>query len=595
MGDWKRAPLSAAASEERVLLTRLLRTYLRPYGRPIVILVVLLVAQTVGNLYLPNLNADIINNGVITGNLHYILVIGLDMIAITVLVGVCAVVAIYYASRVAMGAGAAIREALFTRVQLFSARDMNRFGTASLITRNTNDVQQIQLFLQVALTMMVIAPIMCVGGIILAIHEGAQLSTLLLVAIPVMAVFIGIVMVKVIPQFRSMQRKIDRINEVLREQITGVRVVRAFVRNRSEADRFAVANEDLTGTALRVNRVFALMLPTMMMILNLSSVAVLWFGGRLVSEGSMPIGNLTAFLTYILQILLSVMMAVMVAILLPRAAASAERVQEVLMTVPEVSNPSHPIRPSRQTGAVTFDGVSFEYPGSERPVVEELSFTFEPGETSAIIGGTGSGKSTLLNLIPRFFDASSGRVLVNGVDVRDQDQETLWASLGIVPQAAYLFSGTVASNLRFGRPDASDEELWRALEIAQAKDFVADMPGALEAPIDQGGTNVSGGQRQRLSIARALVKRPNVYLFDDCFSALDASTDARLRTALREGTTDASVVIVAQRVSTVMQAERIIVLDDGRIVGSGTHHELVGSCAPYREIVVSQLGEEAAT
>ena len=577
------------------MLTRLLRTYLRPYRRSITILVVLLVAQTVGNLYLPNLNADIINNGVIKGNLHYILFTGFDMIGITVLVGVCAVIAIYYASRVAMGAGAQIREALFTRVQLFSARDMNRFGTASLITRNTNDIQQIQLFLQMALTMMVIAPIMCVGGIILAIHEGAQLSTLLLVAVPVMAVFIGIVMVKVIPQFRSMQRKIDRINEVLREQITGVRVVRAFVRTRSEADRFAVANEDLTNTALRVNRVFALMLPTMMMILNLSSVAVLWFGGRLVSEGSMPIGNLTAFLTYILQILLSVMMAVMVAILLPRAAASAERVQEVLLTVPEVSNPPHPVRPLIQSGAVSFDGVSFEYPGSERPVVEELSFTFEPGETSAIIGGTGSGKTTLLNLIPRFFDASSGRVLVNGVDVRDQDQETLWASLGIVPQAAYLFSGTVASNLRFGRPDASDEDLWRALEIAQAKDFVAAMPGALEAPVDQGGTNVSGGQRQRLSIARALVKRPNVYLFDDCFSALDAATDARLRTALKEGTTNASVVIVAQRVSTVMHAERIIVLDDGRIVGSGTHHELVQSCAPYREIVVSQLGEEAAT
>jgi ATP-binding cassette subfamily B protein len=557
-------------------------------------LVVLLVAQTVGNLYLPNLNADIINNGVITGNLHYILDTGFAMIAITVLVGACAVIAIYYASRVAMGVGAEIREALFTRVQLFSARDMNRFGTASLITRNTNDVQQIQLFLQMALTMMVIAPIMCVGGIILAIHEGAQLSTLLLVAVPVMAVFIGIVMVKVIPQFRSMQTKIDRINEVLREQITGVRVIRAFVRSHSEADRFAVANEDLTGTALRVNRVFALMLPTMMMILNLSSVAVLWFGGRLVSEGSMPIGNLTAFLTYILQILLSVMMAVMVAILLPRAAASAERVQEVLLTVPEVSNPPHPVRPLSQSGAVTFDSVSFEYPGSERPVVEELSFTFEPGETSAIIGGTGSGKTTLLNLIPRFFDASSGRVLVNGVDVRDQDQETLWVSLGIVPQAAYLFSGTVASNLRFGRPDASDEELWRALEIAQAKDFVAAMPGALEAPIDQGGTNVSGGQRQRLSIARALVKRPSVYLFDDCFSALDASTDARLRMALKEGTTNASVVIVAQRVSTVMHAERIIVLDDGRIVGSGTHRELVQSCAPYREIVVSQLGEGAA-
>jgi ATP-binding cassette subfamily B protein len=576
------------------VLTSLLRAFLRPYRRPITILVVLLVAQTVGNLYLPNLNADIINNGVITGKLHYILSTGLVMIAITVLVGICAVVAVYFASRIGMGAGADIREAVFTRVQSFSARDMNRFGTASLITRNTNDIQQIQLFLQMALTMMVIAPIMCVGGIILAIHEGAQLSTLLLVAVPVMAVFIGIVMVRVIPQFRSMQLKIDRINEVLREQITGVRVIRAFVRNDSEAQRFAVANEDLTNTALRVNRVFALMLPTMMMILNLSSVAVLWFGGRLVSEGSMPIGNLTAFLTYILQILLSVMMAVMVAILLPRAAASAERVQEVLLTVPVVSDPAQPVRPSLASGVVTFDGVSFEYPGSERPVVEELSFTFEPGQTSAIIGGTGSGKTTLLNLIPRFFDATRGYVLVNGVDVREQAQESLWASLGIVPQAAYLFSGTVASNLRFGRPEASDEELWRALEIAQAKDFVAAMPGALEAPIDQGGTNVSGGQRQRLSIARALVKQPSVYLFDDCFSALDAATDARLRAALKEGTRNAAVVIVAQRVSTIMQAERIIVLDDGRIVGLGTHQELVKSCAPYREIVVSQLGEGAA-
>ena len=576
------------------MLTSLLRAFLRPYRRPITILVVLLVAQTVGNLYLPNLNADIINNGVITGKLHYILSTGLVMIAITVLVGICAVVAVYFASRIGMGAGADIREAVFSRVQSFSARDMNRFGTASLITRNTNDIQQIQLFLQMALTMMVIAPIMCVGGIILAIHEGAQLSTLLLVAVPVMAVFIGIVMVRVIPQFRSMQLKIDRINEVLREQITGVRVIRAFVRNDSEAQRFAVANEDLTNTALRVNRVFALMLPTMMMILNLSSVAVLWFGGRLVSEGSMPIGNLTAFLTYILQILLSVMMAVMVAILLPRAAASAERVQEVLLTVPVVSDPAQPVRPSLASGVVTFDGVSFEYPGSERPVVEELSFTFEPGQTSAIIGGTGSGKTTLLNLIPRFFDATRGYVLVNGVDVREQAQESLWASLGIVPQAAYLFSGTVASNLRFGRPEASDEELWRALEIAQAKDFVAAMPGALEAPIDQGGTNVSGGQRQRLSIARALVKQPSVYLFDDCFSALDAATDARLRAALKEGTRNAAVVIVAQRVSTIMQAERIIVLDDGRIVGLGTHQELVKSCAPYREIVVSQLGEGAA-
>jgi ATP-binding cassette subfamily B protein len=577
------------------MLTRLLRTYLRPYSRQIVILVVLLVAQTVGNLYLPNLNADIINNGVVEGHLHYILSTGEVMLVLTLLVGVCAVIAVYWASRVAMGAGADIREAVFTRVQSFSARDMNHFGTASLITRNTNDIQQIQLFLQMALTMMVIAPIMCVGGIILAIHEGAQLSTLLLVAVPVMGAFIGLVMVRVIPQFRSMQIKIDRINQVLREQITGVRVIRAFLRNRSEADRFATANAELTDTALRVNRIFALALPVMMVILNLSSVAVVWFGGRLVSEGSMPIGNLTAFLTYILQILLSVMMAVMVAILLPRAAASAERVKQVLDTVPEVSDPPIPISPTAMTGLVKFEQVTFAYPGSERPVLDDLSFTLEPGKTSAIIGGTGSGKTTLLNLIPRFFDATTGHVMVNNVDVRSQEQEVLWSSIGFVPQAAYLFSGTVESNIRFARPDATDAQLWRALEIAQARDFVAAMPGGLDAPIDQGGTNVSGGQRQRLAIARALVKEPRVYLFDDCFSALDAATDARLRAALKAGTQDASVVIVAQRVSTIMHADRIIVLDDGRVVGMGTHAELLTSCDPYREIVVSQLGEGVAT
>ena len=576
------------------MLVRLLRRYLQPYRRQIAFLIVLLVAQTLGNLYLPNLNADIINNGVIEGNLHYILSTGEVMLAFTLVIGVCAVVAVYWASRVAMGAGADIREAVFTRVQAFSTRDMNTFGTASLITRNTNDIQQIQLFLQMALTMMVIAPIMCVGGIILAIHEGAQLSTLLLVAVPLMAVFIGSVMVKVIPQFRSMQVKIDRINEVLREQITGVRVIRAFVRNNSEAERFAVANADLTDTALRVNRIFALALPAMMVILNLSSVAVLWFGGRLVSEGSMPIGNLTAFLTYILQILLSVMMAVMVAILLPRAAASAERVEQVLNTVPVVADPDHPSDPTSRSGLVGFEHVAFSYPGSERPVLEDLTFTLEPGQTTAIIGGTGSGKTTLLNLIPRFFDATSGTIEVNGVDVRDQRQETLWASIGLVPQTAFLFSGTVASNLRFGRPDATDEQLWRALEIAQARDFVSAMAGMLDAPIDQGGTNVSGGQRQRLSIARALVKAPSVYLFDDCFSALDAATDARLRAALKSATQGASVVIVAQRVSTIMHAERIIVLDDGRVVGMGTHDELLVNCEPYHEIVVSQLGEDAA-
>lgn len=576
-----------------MVLTRLLRRFLRPYLRLITVLVVLLVAQTAGNLYLPNLNGDIINNGVVTGHLSYIVRTGEWMLLLTLLIGLCSVAGIYWASRVAMGAGADIRADVFERVQTFSSRDMNDFGTASLITRNTNDVQQIQIFLQMALTMMVIAPIMCFGGIAMALHEGAQLSTLLLVAMPVMGVFLSVIMVKVIPRFRSMQGKIDRLNQVLREQITGVRVIRAFVRNDFEGERFTNANDALTSTALSVNRTFAVMLPAMMIILNLSSVAVVWFGGRLVSEGSMPIGNLTAFLTYIMQILLSVMMAVMVAILLPRAAASAERVSQVLNTLPAISNPLDPEPIVVRDGEIRLEGVSFSYPGSQRAVLEAISLILSPGTTSAIIGGTGSGKTTLVNLIPRFFEATRGRVVVNGVDVRQQRLEDLWGSLGIVPQSAYLFSGTVASNLRFAREDATDEELWRALEIAQASDFVLAMPGGLEAPIDQSGTNVSGGQRQRLCIARALVKRADAYLFDDCFSALDAATDARLRRALATGVGAAAVVIVAQRVSTIIDADQIIVLDEGRIVGIGTHQHLVATCATYREIVVSQLGEAA--
>ena len=574
------------------MLIRLLRTHLRPYRIQVLILTALLVAQTVGNLYLPNLNADIINDGVVTGNLHYIIRTGVWMILLTFAIGIFAVIAVYLASRVSMATGADMRRSVFSRVQSFSARDVNHFGTASLITRNTNDIQQIQLFLQMALTMMVIAPIMSVGGIIMALHEGTKLSTLLLVSIPVMTAFIGVVMVRVIPQFRSMQTKIDRINQVLREQITGVRVIRAFVRRESEAERFAQANADLTGTALRVNRIFALTMPVMMVILNLSSVAVIWFGGRFVSEGSMPIGNLTAFLTYILQILTSVMMAVMVTILVPRAAASAERIAEVLDTVPTIADPTSPITPV-PTGSVHLTNVSFAYPGSERPVLDAITVAFEPGVTSAIIGGTGSGKTTLVTLIPRLFDVTTGTLEVNGVDVRDQRQETLWAGIGFVPQTAFLFSGTVATNLRFARPDATDAELWRALEVTQARDFVAAMPGGLDAPIDQGGTNVSGGQRQRLAIARALVKRPRIYLFDDCFSALDAATDTRLREALVAETTDATVIIVAQRVSTIMHADRVVVLDDGLVVGVGTHDELVESCDSYREIVISQLGEGA--
>ena len=576
------------------MLTRLLREYLRPYRRQVALVVVLMAAQSAGSLYLPNLNADIINYGVVTGNLHYIITTGTLMLGITLGLGAVAVVAVYFASRTAMGAGADMRAAVFGQVQAFSSRDMDRFGTPSLITRNTNDVQQVQLFVQMALTLMVVAPIMSIGGIVLAVREGAALSPLLAVAVPIMGVFIGSVVATVVPQFRKMQVKIDRISQVLREQVTGVRVIRAFVRNESEEGRFAKANADLTATALRVNRVFALALPALMAILNLSSVAVLWFGGRLVSDANMPIGNLTAFLNYIAQILMAVMMAVMMAILAPRAAASAERIKSVLDAAPAVTSPEKARRPERLNGLVRFEDVSFGYPGSEQPVLQDVSFTLEPGRTSAIVGGTGSGKTTLLNLIPRFFDVTGGKVLVNGVDVRDQELEELWASMGLVAQTAFLFSGTVASNLRFGQPEASDAELWRALRVAQAQEFVAAMPGALDARIDQGGTNVSGGQRQRLSIARALVTKPKLYLFDDCFSALDAATDARLRAALKAETTDASVLIVSQRVSTVMHADQIIVLDDGRVAGIGAHRELVASCAPYREIVVSQLGEEAA-
>jgi ATP-binding cassette subfamily B protein len=576
------------------MLTRLLRTYLRRYYRQVGVVVALLAAQTFGNLYLPNLNADIINLGVVKGNVHYIWTTGAFMLAIALVLGVLSIVAVYYASQVSMGVGADMRGAVFTQVQTFSAAEMNRFGTASLITRNTNDIQQIQMFVQMALTLMVIAPIMCVGGIFMAIREDAALSLLLVVAVPVMVLVLGVVMILVVPQFRSMQVKIDRITEVLREQITGVRVIRAFVRGRSESERFDEANSSLTATTLRVNRVFALTMPALMAILNLSSVAVVWFGGRLVSDGSMPIGNLTAFLTYILQILMSVMMAVMMVILVPRAMVSAERVQQVLDATPSITDSPSPVRPARTTGLVEFRHLTFGYPGSEQPVLHDLSLTFLPGQTSAIIGGTGSGKTTLLNLVPRFTDATSGSVFVNGIDVRDQELDQLWNSIGLVPQAAFLFSGTIASNLRFGRPEASEAELWHALEVAQARDFVAAMPGQLDAPIDQGGTNVSGGQRQRLSIARALVKTPRLYLFDDCFSALDAATDAQLRAALKAETADAAVVIVAQRVSTVMHADQIIVLDEGRIAGMGTHQELMLGCEPYREIVTSQLGEQAA-
>ena len=573
-------------------LIRLLKSYLRPYSVEVTVVVILLLIQSIANLYLPNLTADIINNGVAKGNISYIWRIGGVMLALTIVVGILAIIAVYYASRASMGLGRDVRRAVFERVQQFSAHEMNRFGTASLITRNTNDVQQVQMFVQLGLTLLVIAPIMGIGGLILALRTNVPLSAVLIVAVPLMVAVIGGMIIFAVPLFQSMQLKIDRINQVMREQITGVRVIRAFNRGAHEADRFAMANTDLTATALRVNRLFALAFPALLLIMNLSSVAVVWFGGHLIDSGQMPVGNLIAFIAYILQIFFAIMLATFMVIFVPRAAASATRLEAVIQTQPSIADPPNPIEPTSITGSVEFRAVTFRYEGGEEPVLHELAFQFRRGATTAIVGGTGSGKTTLLNLIPRFYDASAGAVLVNAVDVRQQRLDTLWQHIGLVPQQAYLFRGTIAENMRFGNDAATEANLWHALEVAQARDFVAAMPDQLEAQIDQGGTNLSGGQRQRLAIARALVRRPPLYLFDDCFSALDAGTDARLRAALRVEAKDATVVIVAQRVSTILHADQIIVLDAGRIVGIGTHQELMSTSEPYREIVESQLGEE---
>src|SRR5713226_1733110 len=572
-------------------LIRMLTTYLRPYAGSVTLVVSLLLIQSIANLYLPNLNADIINNGVTKGDIGYIWQIGAIMLALAVVVGILAIVAVWFASRSSMGFGRDVRRAVFEQVQQFSATEMNRFGTPSLITRNTNDVQQVQLFVQMALTMLVTAPIMLVGGIILAVRENVTLSAILIVILPLMDAIFAILMYFAIPLFQSMQRKIDRITEVLREQITVVRVIRAFNRTPYERDRFQTANSDLTGTALRVNRIFALALPALLAIMNMSSVAVVWFGAHLIDSGQLSVGNLIAFLAYILQIFFAIMLSTFMVIFVPRASASATRLEEVINTEPSIADPVNPIEPGSVTGSVEFRNVTFGYPGGEKPVLHELSFQLGRGATTAIIGGTGSGKTTLLNLVPRFYDATGGAVLVNEVDVRAQKLDSLWQHIGLVPQQAYLFRGTIADNLRFGNENATGAELWHALEVAQARDFVAAMPDKLDAQIDQGGTNLSGGQRQRLAIARALVRRPPLYLFDDCFSALDAGTDARLRAALKVEARDATVVIVAQRVSTILHADRIIVLDAGRIVGIGNHRELISTSEPYREIVESQLGQ----
>ncbi|MFJ8624137.1 ABC transporter ATP-binding protein [Kitasatospora sp. NPDC093550] len=576
------------------MLIRLLRAYLRPYSRPITLLVTLQLVSTLAALYLPTLNADIIDDGVVKGDTGYILRVGAVMIGVTLVQAACSIGAVYIGARVAMAFGRDVRAAVFDRVQSFSAREVGQFGAPSLITRTTNDVQQIQMLALMSFTLMVAAPIMCVGGIIMALNQDVPLSGLLLAVIPALAVVVILLVRALRPQFRSMQERIDTVNRILREQITGIRVIRAFVKDDQEQARFAGANEDLTAVARHVGRLMAVMFPAVMLVVNVSSVAVLWFGAHRIDSHDMEIGGLTAFLSYLMQILMSVMMATFMFMMVPRAEVCAERVQEVLGTHSSVVPPAEPVTEVLRRGNLELRDVDFRYPGAEASVLRGIDLTARPGETTAIIGSTGSGKSTLLGLVPRLFDATSGQVLLDGVDVRELAADTIADNIGIVPQKPYLFTGTVASNLRYGRPDATDEELWHALEIAQAKEFVEKLPEGLDAPIAQGGSNVSGGQRQRLAIARALVRKPSVYLFDDSFSALDYATDAKLRKALSRETADATVLIVAQRVSTIRDADRIIVLDEGAVVGTGTHHELMADNPTYREIVLSQLTEQEA-
>ena len=572
-----------------------LRSYLRPYRTAITIVVILIAIQSLTNLYLPFLNADIINDGVITGDIGYILEVGAIMLGLTLALGVVSVIAVYFSARTAMGFGRDVRKSLFRSVESLSLREVNEFGAPSLITRNTNDVQQVQMLVLVGLTILISAPLTAIGGVIMALRTNLQLSALLLVIVPIMAVVIGAIVSRAVPLFRSVQTKIDTINAVLRENLSGIRVIRAFVRTRSEEERFEAANDDLTDTSLRVARLFALMMPLLMLVFNISSVAVIWFGGGLVDSGEIQIGDLTAFLAYIMQILFSVMMAVMLMTMVPRAAASAERIQEVLATQPEIVDPESPVTPAQRDGEIELREVEFRYAGAQEPVLCHVSFTIRPGQVTAIVGGTGSGKTTLVNLLTRLYDVTGGAILVDGVDIREQAQEELWSRFGLVPQKAFLFRGTVASNIRFGAEDASDAQLWQALQIAQADSFVSQMPDGIESEIDQGGTNVSGGQRQRLAIARALVRQAPIYVFDDSFSALDYATDARLRAALRSQTAEAAVVVVAQRISTIRDADQIVVLDQGTVAGIGRHEELMQDCPTYSEIVLSQLTEAEAT
>jgi ATP-binding cassette subfamily B protein len=571
------------------VLFKLALSFLRPYRKWLAIVLVAQFLQTLATLFLPTVNADIIDNGVIKGDTGYIFGAGAVMLGVSAAQVVVATVAVYFGAKCSMALGRDLRKALFSRVQDFSTREVGKFGTPSLITRTTNDVQQVQMLVLMTLTMMLTAPIIGVGAVILALHQNVELSSLLLIIVPVLGAIVTFLVTRMRPMFKLMQSRIDMINKVLREQITGIRVIRAFVRDEPERERFERANTSVYDVAVGSGRLMGMMFPLVMSVINFSSIGVLWFGGHLINDGRMQIGSLTAFLAYLLQVLMAVMMSTFMLMMLPRAEVCADRIREVLDTDPSVEPPSAPVTELRRHGYLELRDTGFRYPGAEEPVLCNINLVARPGEVTAIIGSTGAGKTTLLNLIPRLFDATEGEVLVGGVDVKTLDPDTLARATAIVPQKPYLFSGTIASNLRYGRPDATDEELWHALQIAQAN-FVTD----LDAPISQGGTNVSGGQRQRLAIARALVHKPDIYLFDDSFSALDYATDAALRAALTHETGNATVVIVAQRVSTIRTADRIIVLDNGRIAGQGTHGELMETNETYREIVLSQLTEQEA-
>jgi ATP-binding cassette subfamily B protein len=576
------------------VLISLLRRYLGAYTPALVAVVALQFLGTIATLYLPTLNADIIDKGVAQGDTQKILSIGSIMLAITFVQVLCTIAAVYFGARTAMGFGRDVRAAVFHQVGRFSAREVTKFGAPSLITRTTNDVQQVQMLVLLTCTMMVSAPIMCVGGIVMALKQDVGLAWLIVLSVVILIAAIGLIVSRMVPQFRRMQKRLDNVNRVLREQITGIRVIRAFVREPEETVRFADANGELTEAALAVGKLMALMFPVVMLVLNVSSVAVLWFGAQRIDAGQMQIGSLTAFLSYLVQILMSIMMATFMLVLIPRAAVCAERITEVLDTQSSVVAPANPISALGEHTGVEMRGAAFQYPGAADPVLSGISFTAGAGKTTAVIGSTGSGKTTLISLVPRLFDVTAGEVLVDGVNVRDLDPHVLNSRIGLVPQKAFLFTGTIASNLRYGKADATDEEIWEALEIAQAGDFVRNLPEGLEAPVSQGGSNFSGGQRQRLAIARAVIRRPQIYLFDDSFSALDLATDARLRAALKPVTRQSTVLVVAQRVSSIVDADQILVLDDGVIVGIGTHDELVTSCPTYAEIVESQLPAGAA-